>query len=249
MTDLHHEVSGSGPAVVLVHSGVTDSRMWDEQVALLAPRFTVARYDLRGFGESPFDPGVFSNLDDLRGLFDELGIERAALVGNSLGGRIALEFALEHSERVTRLVLVAAGLRDHDWSENVRRFGQEEEALLGRGDLDGVVELNLRMWALPEVRERVRPMQRRAVELQAGVEAAERPLQPPASHRLGDVSAPTLVIDGDRDVHDFRELADRFAREIPGARLEVIAGAGHLPSLERPDEFNRLLLDFLAAPS
>jgi 3-oxoadipate enol-lactonase len=251
LTDLHYEVSGSGPAVCLVHSAVTDSRMWDRQMTVLAPHHTVVRYDLRGFGESPLPGGQLSNVNDLRGLLDTLEIDRAALVGNSFGGRVVFEFAVEHQDRVTKLVLVASGLRDHDWSDEMLRYFGAEDAAIESGDLDAAVELNLNMWVPAHLHDLVRPMQRRALEVQVAAYESdtppdpERSLEPPASKRLGDLHVPTLVIVGDRDVSDFRELADRFAREIPGARLEVIEGAGHLPSLERPEEFDRLLLEFL----
>ena len=249
-TDLAYDVAGSGPPVVLVHAGVADRRMWDPQVQSLA-RFTVVRYDLRGFGDSPLRPGPFSHADDLRELFDAIELERAAVVGNSFGGRVALEFALEHPERVTKPVLVDAGLPDHEWSEEIRRFGEEEDALLERGDVDGAVDLNVRTWALPHVADLIRPMQRRAFDVQLEAErwetppGPERKLDPPSSARLADVSAATLVIVGSEDFGDFHALAERFAREIPDARLEIVEGAGHLPSLERPDEFDRLLLEFL----
>jgi pimeloyl-ACP methyl ester carboxylesterase len=225
--------------------------MWDRQVAVLAPHNTVVRYDLRGFGNSPLPGGPLSNVDDLLGLLDALEIEETALVGNSLGGRVVLEFAVEHQERVTKLVLVASALRDHDWSEGMLRYFEAEDAAIERGDLDAAVELNLHTWVPQHLHELVRPMQRRALEVQAAAYESdsppgrERALDPPASKRLGDLCVPTLVLDGDRDVSDFIELAERFAREIPAARLEVIEGAGHLPSLERPDELDRLLLEFL----
>jgi 3-oxoadipate enol-lactonase len=253
LTDLHYEVTGSGPAVCLVHSGVTDSRVWDRQVVTLAPSHTVVRYDIRGFGRSPLPPGPLSHLKDLRELLDELGVQATALVGNSFGGRIALEFALEHPARVTKLVLVAAALRDHGWSDEMRTFAEAEEEAMERGDLDTAVELNLEMWALPHVRQRVRPMARTALEMQQAAYESDSPPEPepplarPASSRLGELGVPTLVVVGDRDVAHFQDLAELFAREIPGARLEFVEGAGHLPSLERPDDFDRLLLEFLRA--
>lgn len=253
MTDLHYDVTGSGPAVCLLHSGVTDSRAWDGQVTRLAPSYTVVRYDIRGFGGSPLRSGPLSHLDDLRELLDELGVEAATLVGNSFGGRIALEFALEHPARVTKLVLVAAALRDYGWSDEMRNFAEAEEEAMDRGDVDAAVELNLEMWALPHVREQVRPMTRTALEVQqAAYESdsppeSEPPLDPPALSRLGELRGQTLVVVGDRDIGDFQDLAELFAREIPDARLEVVEGAGHLPSLERADDFDRLLLEFLRA--
>ena len=220
-------------------------------MTVLARHHTVVRYDLRGFGDSPLPGGQLSNVDDLRGLLDTIEIERTALVGNSFGGRVILEFAVEHQERVTKLVLVASGLRDHDWSEEMLGYFGAEDAAIERGDLDAAVELNLNMWVPPHLHDLVRPMQRRALEVQVAAYESdsppdrERELEAPASKRLGDLRVPTLVLVGDRDVSDFRELAERFAREIPGARLEVIHGAGHLPSMESPADFDRLLLDFL----
>ena len=250
MTELNYELAGSGPAVVLIHSAVADSRMWDEQVELLSPRFTVLRYDLRGFGDSPLGSGEFSFVADLRELLDSLGIGAAAVVGNSVGGRVALEFALEHPDRVTGLVLVGAGLPDHDWAPEVRRFGEQEDELVERGEIDAAVQLNLDMWALPHVHDLLRPMQRRAFEAQLdtfadGEPPVERNLDPPASARLAAVRVPTLVVVGEHDVADIHRVADRLVSEIPDARLALIGNAKHLPSLERPDEFNRLLLEFL----
>jgi 3-oxoadipate enol-lactonase len=220
--------------------------MWDRQVAVFTPNFTVVRCDLRGFGDSPLPAGPLSFSRDLRELLDELAIDRCALVGSSFGGRVALDFAVAHAERVTKLVLVAAALRDFDWSPQMRSYFAAEDEALERGDIDGAIELNLEMWVQPHLHDFIRPMQRRAFEVQlAGPDEGEAALEPAASTRLGDLRMPTLVLVGDRDVRDFQELAERFAREIPSARLEVIEGAGHLPSLERPDEFDRLLAEFL----
>jgi pimeloyl-ACP methyl ester carboxylesterase len=110
-TRLYYESAGEGPAVVLVHGGLVDSRLWDAQVGPLSKRLRVVRYDLRGFGRSADAHAPFSHLEDLRALLDFLKIERASLVGLSLGGIIAADFALEHPERVDRLVLVGPGLR------------------------------------------------------------------------------------------------------------------------------------------
>jgi pimeloyl-ACP methyl ester carboxylesterase len=258
---ISYELVGIGPAVALLHEGICDSRMWDSQVGpLVESGYSVLRYDLRGFGSSTLPPGPFVHADDLRALLDALGIETAALVGASLGGRIALEFALIHPARVSKLALVGAALRDWRWSDAVNRFGEEEDALLERGDVDGAVEVNLRTWVdgperAPEevdqrVRENVAEMQRLAFDVQLAAVAAgdpgpEEPLDPPASMRLSEVSAPTLILTGEQDQPDILEIARRFAAEIPHARLAVVARTAHVPMMERPDDFNRLLLEFL----
>jgi 3-oxoadipate enol-lactonase len=255
---LYQEVAGDGPAVVLVHAGICDSRMWDPQWTTFPRAHRTVRYDLRGFGRSPLTPGPFSHARDLLALLDQLGLERASLVAASYGGQVALDVAVAHPDRVDRLVLVDARLPLDEWSDQVKAFGAEEEAALERGDLDAAVEANLTMWvdgpqrppgtADPAVREQVRRMQRRAFELQLPVweEADEEELVPDLAQRLHQVRAPSLVLAGELDVADFRRIAERLAVEIPGARHATIAGAAHLPSMERPAEFDRLVLAFLA---
>lgn len=255
--ELNYELSGDGPAVALVHEGVCDLRMWDELVEALEPDFRVLRYDMRGYGDSTLPPGPFSQSDDLLALLDHVGIERAALVGVSYGGRVALDTAYVAPERVTGLVLAAPGLRDHEWSSAVREFGDEEERLLDAGDLDSATDLNVRLWVdgpnrgndagRETVRERVREMQRRAFELQVAAYGAEPVPGPedPVPLRLEAIRTPTLVVVGDADVPDFLEIADRLATQIPNARRVVLADTAHTIPLERPDEFRELTLEFL----
>ena len=220
--------------------------MYRQQVQTLAPARTL---DLPGFGRTPLE----SDTVDYRAFVRRtLPDKPVTLIGTSLGGTIALELALESPERVAALVLVGSGLDGHEWSEEMRAFGEEEEAALERGDLDAAVDANVRMWladgAAPEVRELVADMQRNAFQLQKGHEQLRIVrLEPPVSGRLADVQAPTLVVTGDEDVRDIHEIADKLVAGIPGAERATIAGAGHLPSLERPDEFDRVVLAFLSA--
>jgi 3-oxoadipate enol-lactonase len=261
MRMLAHDVEGNGAAaLLLVHEGISDRRMWDPQVGpFVDAGYTVVRCDLRGFGDSELTPGPFSNVGDLHELLTHLGIDRAVLVGGSFGARVSLEYALTHPEGVDALVLIGPGLRDAEWSEAIEKYGEEEDALLEAGDVDGAVELNLRTWVDgpsrtpdevdPAVRELARQMQRRAFDLQLPVPDAgpDEPFDPPASSRLEEIRCPVLIVVGDVDQPDILRVADRLAAGITGARREVIAGTAHMPSLERPDEFNRLVLDFLQA--
>lgn len=258
---LHHEVAGDGPEVVLLHAGVCDSRMWDAEFAALSERFRVLRYDFRGFGRSAMPPGPWSSVDDLRALLDEVGLERPALVGLSGGAAVALDFALVHAQRVRGLVLGAPAIGGLEWSEEIRRLGEQEDALLDAGDLDAAVELNLRLWVDgprrdaatvdPAVRAQVGEMQRRAFEVQVAAYAAvEQPgppqrLHPPAAARLEEVAAPTLVLVGDADVRDVLERADLLGARIPKARKVVLANVAHMINLERPEEFRALVVEFL----
>jgi pimeloyl-ACP methyl ester carboxylesterase len=209
--------------------------------------------DLRGFGERALEPGPFSYVDDVRGLLDG----PAAVVGNSFGGRIALDLALSSPELVQRLVLVAPALAGWEFSDEVEAGWAEEEDALAEEDLEAAVSSNLRLWlerdrpagaVTPEVRQLVHDMVLRSFELQLPVGDAATPMwsEPPAIDRLEAVLAPTLVVVGDAETADFTAIAEHVAGRIPDARLERIAGAAHLPGLEQPDAFNRLLLDFLA---
>jgi 3-oxoadipate enol-lactonase len=257
MRMLAHDVEGDGPAVLLIHEGIADRRMWEPQVApFVAAGYAVVRCDLREFGESPPATEPYSHIADVHDLLATLGITRATVVGGSLGARVALEYALTYPDSVEALVLVVPGLRDMERTPELERAWAEEDALIEAGDVEGGVEVNLRTWVdgparTPDqvdrdVRERVREMQRHALEVQiAAPDVREEPFNPPASGRLGEIGCPTLVIVGDLDQKAILMAADRLAAGIQGARKEVIPGTAHVPSMEKPDEFNRLVLDFL----
>ena len=253
---LYVEVAGEGPAVALVHEGVCDSRMWDREWQEWSPSFRLLRLDLRGFGRSPLEAGPFAHARDLIGALEEHELAPAALVGVSLGGRVALEVALERPELVRALVLVAPGLPGHEWSQELRSAWAEEEAAFEAGDLDAAVEASLRTWVDgprrrpedvdPQVRARVGEMQRRAYELVLPVEEDEEELLvDDLAQRLGEIRAPTLVLVGEEDQPDMHRIAERLEREIPGARRTTIRGTAHVPSMERPREFDQLVLPFL----
>jgi 3-oxoadipate enol-lactonase len=253
---IYSEVAGEGPEIVLLHEGICDSRMWDTQWEDWTRSHRLLRLDFRGYGSSPIEPGPYSSARDVLGVMDRDGFERAALVGVSLGGRVALEVTLAQPERVSALVLVGSGLPGHDWSDEQQAIWEAEEAALQAGDLDAAVEVSLSTWVDgprrkpedvdPEVRARVAEMQRRIYELQKSLEDDdEELLVEGVANRLGEITAPTLVLVGEEDVPDIHAIADRLAREIPVARKAVIANTAHVPSIERPREFEELVLGFL----
>jgi pimeloyl-ACP methyl ester carboxylesterase len=252
---LHHAVRGDGPDVLLVHAGIADSRMWEPLAErLVAAGYRVIAPDLRGFGRTPLEPGVVSNAGDLVALLDELGIERAAVVGASFGGRVALELALRAPARVRALALLDANLDEFEWSDELEAFDAEETAALERGDVDAAVRANVRMWVTrdgravdPTVADLVAAMQRAAFDAQIGVDAELAPNDPAVAERLPEIAAPAFVAVGAEDVEDFHRIAQRLSAEIPNARPVVtIPGAAHLPALERPAEVAELLIAFLA---
>jgi 3-oxoadipate enol-lactonase len=232
--------------------------MWEPQWRSFAGSHRLLRLDLAGFGRTPIETLPVTHARDVVGLLDDLGISGACVVGASMGGRVALEIAVARPDLVAALVLVDAGLPDVDWSEDMRAYGAAEDEAVSRGDLEAATEINLRMWVDgprrtpedvdPAVRDAVADMLRRALELQAPhwERLDEDLLVPDIAERLREVQAPTLVIVGDEDVVDMQMLAKRFAAEIPRARLATIAGAAHVPSLEQPNAFDKLLRAFLA---
>lgn len=230
--------------------------MWHPQVEVLQTAgYRVLSPDLRGFGQQLLEPAPFSYVRDVEALLDG----PAAVVGSSLGGRIALELAVLRPQLVERLVLIAPGLPGWAWSDATRAGWAEEEAAFERGDVEAAAEASLRLWVDgprrspetvdPAMRSAVRGMLLRSYELQqhawdAGAKE-EQTLDPPVNERLAEINGPTLVLVGDEDVDDMRAIAAHIADSVNGARLTTISHSAHLPSLEKPAEVNTLLLGFL----
>ncbi|MEU9076805.1 alpha/beta fold hydrolase [Kitasatospora sp. NPDC004745] len=250
---LFYTVDGDGPPVVLVHAGVADHHMWDAVVPALAERHTVIRYDLRGFGESAIPSGPFSEADDLLGLLDHLGHQRVRLVGASWGGRVAVDFALTHPDRVHSLALFSAPWPRYGWSEDMVRYDEAETAALAAGDVDAAVEVNLDMWLRGPARgwdevaeglaDRLRGPLRTSLVNQEAVGAHSRG---PSNGDIATLAVPALVGVGRLDVADFQDIARRYAAGIPGASLVEFATAAHLVALDAPAELAAALEPFLA---
>jgi pimeloyl-ACP methyl ester carboxylesterase len=246
---LAYDVAGDGPAVLLLHSTVVDRRMWDPQVpALTAAGYRAIRCDLNGFGETPLPTGLYSDADDVIALLDELGVDRFRLVGASGGGKVALEVAARWPSRVSALLLLATAVAGFEPGPELRAYGEREDALLEAGDLDGAADLNAEVWVGPEatdqIRSRVRVMQRHIFDVQVGVD--EEPEQIRHQFDLTAIAARTLLVTGAHDLPDFTAIADRLAATLPDAERLDLSWAGHLPSMERPDLLNPVMLEFLA---
>src|SRR5215208_7217570 len=228
-----YDVAGSGPPVVLLHAGIGDRRMWDAQVPAFAEHFTVIRFDARGFGETRKPDASYSPYADAIALLDHLDISLAHFVGVSMGSQTAIEATVAAPERVSALVAVAARTGT-PVSPALRAGWDRVNELYEAGDIAGAVEYELRMWVdgpdrspdavNPEMRERVREMNA-ALFVREDVDGEEIPLGPPAAERLAEISAPTLIVYGDKDVVDVRDAAEPLAAAIPGARLAIIPNA------------------------
>jgi len=256
-TRLYYEVAGTGHPLVLIHGGLVNRRLWDDQFAVFAQHYKVIRFDIRSFGDSApitAETPPYSLEEDLYSLLKFLGIEKTYVLGLSMGGAMAIDFTLMYPEMVDALIPAAMGLSGFEGEEP---WTEVDEALK-RGDVAQAVELNLRMWTDgplrtadqvdPDVREKVRVMTTRNFEHPEEENATQpRTLEPPAISRLSEIHVPTLIIIGDQDVLDILKIADILEKGIPGARIEVIHGTAHHLNMEKPQEFNRIVLDFLGA--
>ncbi len=253
---LYYEVAGTGPALVLVHAGVADCRMWDEQFEVFAERSRVIRYDARGFGKTTSENVSFSNRQDIVDLLRHLGVERTAILGLSRGGQIALDFTLEHPEMVRALIPVAgavSGYQDQPTEAEMQTF-TEYERLEEQKDYEALTDLAVRVWgdgpgqpegrAAASVRERLREMIAKNYRTHHE-ELQPRVLEPPAVGRLGDVRVPTLVLWGDLDYSGVVTAMKMLAQGISGAQQVIFPGVAHMVNMEEPERFNTVVLDFL----
>jgi 3-oxoadipate enol-lactonase len=254
------EGNSTDPAILLLHAAVVDLQAWDDIVPpLVGAGYRVVRYDARGFGESTTEDVDYSNRADALAVLDQFGIGRAAFVGNSRGGQIAFDTAIEFPERVVAVVGVGAGLGGFEGEPTVEELAVFEvgEALESADevDVDALVELETRVWldgiGQPEtrlpaaVRERFRAMD---AAIYAPVRVTGRPivLEPPAGARLSDLRCPVLAIAGALDVSDVAQTARHLEASVPDARALIMPGVAHMIGMEAPSELAALLVDFLA---
>lgn len=244
------EQAGEGPAVVFVHSGVTDRRMWDGQVAALADRYHVIRYDHPGYGRSEAATEPYSPVAELDAVLDHAGVEQAAVVGCSMGGMIVVDYTLAHPERVAALVTAAAGLTGFPWQPPPAQVQLEAEltAASKAGDHERIVRAAVDLYSPlhtdPDVDERLR---RLIADNTAAIAVMGTKFQlgQPAYGRISGIQVPTLVVVGDRDLDDFVRIARLLASEIDGARLDVLPDVDHIPPVRAEQAFTDLLAGFL----
>jgi len=254
---LYYETSGKGPAMVLIHAGFLDSRMWDTQFQLFSKNYMVIRYDVRGFGRSDIARTKFSDYKDLRGILDHLRVKTASLIGVSNGGRIASDFAVEYPSMVDHLVLVSPGMSGYKasgpeeeklWEEFDKQMKPQEDADR-EGRAADAVEMDVNAWASAQTsvnRERI--MKIALDNFHVHLEnpwKLQVPPEPRTFQRLSQIRIPTLLIIGDRDVPPQILMVDNIHSHIPGSKKVLIQGADHIVNMSKPDEFNRTVLAFL----
>jgi len=256
--NLFYTVEGEGAAIVCIHAGVADHHMWDAQVAAFASQHQVIRYDLRGYGKSITEADApYDALHDVRALLDHLEVQRAAIMGCSMGGSIAIDFALQFPDRVLALIPVGAAMSGYpggDTPEEQPLF-EQMEAFYKAHEYDKLADLEATVWAvgpgraLEEGNRAVYDYVRSIVYKRlVNGPSTGRAIAPefPAYGNLDKITAPTLVIHGDHDTSVIQAIGKVLVEGIHGARLHIMSNAAHLPNMEYPDMFNRLVLDFLA---
>lgn len=257
-SSLYYEAAGRGSTIILLHAGSLDRRIWDDQFQALARSYRVIRYDARGHGRSGPATERFDRSHDLAALMQGLRISRAALIGSSLGGATAIDFALAYPDRVTRLVLVGSGLSGYRWPAESRDtpWRVAARAAAAQSDTLGIARSWLQSDYYAAARENPALAARLDTLLAENVEVWRSSLirgpqdsvfAEPALSRLSQLHAPTLIVVGDRDIHDIHRIADTLRAYLPQARTKVLEGVGHLPSMERPVLFLRLVSEFLAS--
>lgn len=237
-----------------MHAGISDSRMWDPQWASLASRFHVIRYDARGFGSSADPRRPYTLHGDGMDVLDALDVERAAIVGCSMGAYAALDMAIALPHRVSALVVVNGTPSGWAHSAEILAQWQAVDAAYERRGIDAANELEMKMWLdgpsrAPDVVDRdarrsVASVNRVLLERQSTFKIEPGDLEPPAIGRLGEVTAPTLVVTGELDQPSVLGGSFEIARSTRAEHVEI-PDAAHLPNLEHPAEFNRALIDFL----
>ena len=253
--ELAYDEAGRGNAVVMIHGGFLNKEMWDGLFQELAADYRVIRYDARNHGRSRTEKGTFTHYEDLKLLMDKLRVDKAVIMGLSMGGYIATELALKHPERVSGLILVAPGLSGYNWhGPEIEAFAEKYTAADASGDREKIIEVFMEAWTygpkrragdLPQALvDRVKGMMRTSLAAQ-NKDSVEARLTPLAAGRLGEIKAPTMAIVGDLDMPDILEIVGLLGSSVPDFEKVLIPGVAHMVNLERPDEFSAAVRRFL----
>lgn len=257
-TQLFYTINGANhdETIVMIHAGICDHRMWQAQVSHFAGRYQVVTMDMRGFGKSKMVEGAFSFYQDLLALLDYLKIEQAWLMACSLGGKTAINLTLSNPDRVRGLILVGAAFGGYQYEGEDHPLEEAIEEAYESGDMELVSELEVQVWVdgvgrKPEdvdadVRKLVWEMNLIPLKVDEALRDQEISLEPPASERLEEINKPTLIIIGDLDIAPSSERSDILERRIAGAKKVVMNGTAHVPNMEFPQQFNRIVEDFLS---
>ena len=249
--EVRYTVTGSGPWVTLSHSLACRLEMWDEEVKRLSKRFTVLAYDSRGHGESEAHarPYTLDEIaDDIKGLFDHLGVKQSHWIGLSMGGVFGLATALKYPRLFSSMVLADTSSRLA--AEGIAAFKDRVSKVREAKSMEVMVDPTLKRWFKDSFREKEPGLMERVAEWirttplegYVGISAAIPTID--VTERLGEIRCPVLVLVGEDDIAMPPAFSKILAEKIPNAELVVIPDAGHLSNLEQPEAFNAALTKF-----
>jgi pimeloyl-ACP methyl ester carboxylesterase len=256
---LYYEVAGVGTSLVMVHAGVADSRQWNNEFAYFSQSNQVIRYDMRGYGKSEPVNGEFSHMSDLVSLLYALGIhEPIFIIGCSMGGSLALDFALTYPSRAKALVLVDSGPSGLELDVPAPSKFADAEKAFESGDLDLLAEIETQIWfdgtgrtpeqVNPTMRKLLYEMNHLALSHEAKGLGKRLPnTETPAFDRLESLNIPVLIIVGSHDTPYILAAADYMKERVKFAHKIIIEDAAHLPNMDQPQEFRRVVEKFLSS--
>jgi 3-oxoadipate enol-lactonase len=259
---LYYEISGTGYPLILLHAGIANLRMWDEQVEEFSKHYQIICYDARTFGKSTSEAVEFSNRQDLLDLLNHLKIDKAHVLGISRGGSIAMDFTLELPTKVSSLIMAASHPSGFDYTDDSdieKTYFARDEALSKKRNAKAIAELDVEMWvdgpgqqlgrAAESVRQKIHAMMLEHYQdyfaAFSDKEPISVPLEPPATQRLASITVPTLIITGSLDFSYTFAAAKVMTRDIPRAKHVGISDVAHMVNMEKPEEFNKVVLEFL----
>lgn len=246
--NLYYEVSGNGKPIVFIHSGGADLREWTYLAPLLSQRYQAITYDGRGAGISPDPTGDVSCVEDVKSLLDHLEIKKATVVGRSMGGQIATDFALEYPERVDKLILLAPALTGFPYSDQFIEYMNSITA--AAPDIDQMIEVSqsaplYRVVQASPQRELTEKMLRHHIQRTFNWPSFELIWpEPPAFERLAELKPDTLFLIGTEESADSLRVKEYF-RECTNAQIISISGADHMLTLTHPHKLYQQMTKFM----
>lgn len=254
-TKLYYEIAGSGDSIVFIHGNMGDNRHWDEQFEVFAKKYKAFRYDVRGFGKSslPVEGEVYRHHDDLKLLLEHLGISKAHICGLSMGSGLAVDFVIAYPEMSSSLIAVGPwviGFDSPSAQELYSVFGDVPSLLKEKGKV-GVIDyffshpMYQRTFSDSKIAKRMEELTNDYSFWHFQNHDPVQSLDPPATKRLDQINLPTLIVTAEYDIKPCREIADFMEQSIPNAIKIDMPDAGHVMNMEKPDEFNKAVFDFL----
>lgn len=251
--NVYYETKGIGEHLLFIHAGIADSRMWDHEFHVLANHFCVVRLDLPGYGLSEFVGGNLSYNKMIHELLHHLRINKVHILGASFGGKIAIDYYLDHPESCLSLALLSPAIGGWKDSLFLQQFEKEEEHLLKNGKKEETALLNYKTWVLggrepnavdPKIKDLVTDMQMQSLTKPEPDAPCVEIEAEDSITKIKDIKIPLLLINGAYDIQDFRDISKFICKEIPSAQRLVLPDAGHLANLESPERFTEIVLNF-----